>query len=83
MRRDDLDVLDLALTVRPVVVNAHVGKMDVAIDDGKLSPCRPIRNISSRRICVTLRTSAIAIQVAEKSLVVALELVVQSHSSYG
>ena len=82
MRRDDLDVLDLALTIRAVVFNAHVGKMDVTIDDRKVAPCGPFRNISSCRICVALGTSAIAIQVAEKSLIVALELVVEGDAPY-
>jgi hypothetical protein len=83
MRRDDLDVLDSVLTIRAVVFNAHVGKVDVAIDDGKVATCGPFGNISSGGVCVTLGTSAIAIHVAEESLVVALELVIQDHSSDG
>jgi hypothetical protein len=83
MRRNDLDVLDSTLTIRAVVFDAHIGKMDVAIDDGEVATCGPFGNIPSGGVCVTLGTSAIAIHVAEEALVVALELVVQGHSSDG
>ena len=82
MRRDNLDVLDLSFTVGTFVFNPHVGKMDVAVNDRKVAPCRPFRNVSRGVVGVPLGPTAIAIQLAEKSLIVAFEFVVENDPVY-
>ena len=83
VRRDDLDVLHLPLSVRALVLDSYVRKMNVAVDDRKISTRSPFRHISGGGICIALGASAVAIEVAQEALVVALQLVGERDAPHG
>jgi hypothetical protein len=45
VRRDDLDVFDLSIAVRSLVLDPNVGKMDVAVDHRKVTAGSPLRDV--------------------------------------
>jgi hypothetical protein len=75
--RHDLDVFHLPLTVWPLVFDADVRKVDVAVDDRKVSTRCPFRHVTGRSIAITLGAAALAIEIAQEALIVALQLVVE------
>ena len=80
--RDDLDVLHLPLSVRPLVLDSYVRKVNVAVDDRKVSTRCPFRHVTGRSIAITLGAAALAIEIAQEALIVALQLVVERDSLY-
>ena len=80
MGRHDLDVFHLPLTVWPLVFDAYVRKVDVAVDDRKVSTRCPFRHVTGRSIAITLGAPALAIEIAQEALIVALQLVVEGDS---
>lgn len=79
-RRDDLDVFHLPLSVWALVFDAYVRKVNVAVNDRKVAPCRPFRHVMGRSISITVGAAALAIEIAQEALIVALQFVVEGDS---
>jgi hypothetical protein len=78
--RHNLDVFDLPLAVRPFVLNTDVGEMDVAVDHGKVTARRPLRDVGGVPIGVLFLPTALTFQSVQEALVVPLQLVVENDS---
>jgi hypothetical protein len=77
VRCHNFDVFYLPFPVRPLVLDPHVREVDMAIDHGKIPTCGPVRDGSDGGVGLALSSSAIAMEFAQKTLIVALQLVVQ------
>ena len=77
LRRHDLDVFDLPIAVRPLVLNPNVGEMDVAVDHGKVTTSGPLRDIGGMAVGILFLPAALPLQAMEEPLIVPLQLVVE------
>src|SRR4051812_30894193 len=80
VRGHDLYVLGLPLSVRALVFDAHIGEMDVAVDDGKVAAGGPLGQPAGLTIEIPFLLAALAIQIPQESLIVTLQLVVEDHA---
>ena len=77
MRRHDLDVFDLPLAIRALIFDAYVGKVNMAVDHGKVATRCPFGDVIGCSIAIALGAAALAIEVAEEALIVAFQLVIE------
>ena len=63
MERCDLDVLDISTAIRPLVLKAEIGKMNVAVEERQIVLVRPPLDLSriAVRTPVGVRPIAVAI----------------------
>jgi hypothetical protein len=73
----DLDVLDLSVAIGALVFDPNVREVHVTVDNRKVPAGCPLRHIGGMAIGVLFLPAAIALQIVEEPLIVALQLVVE------
>jgi hypothetical protein len=76
----DLDVLMVPASVELLVLDAHVGEMDLLVEVGQVVFKRPGLNLVLVAVGVSIGILSVPIALMQPPLVLTLELVVQDHS---
>ena len=77
VERCHLDILEIAATVGPLVFQAKIGKVDVAVEERQIVLVRPLFNFSRVTIRTSVGVTLVPVAVVEKLLILAFELVVE------
>ena len=77
VRRDDLHVLALPSSVRLLILDAHVRKVDLVIEVRQVVLVRPFANLIRRAIGVAIVVVVILVALVEPALILALEFVIE------
>jgi hypothetical protein len=77
VERCHLDIFDIAATVGPLVLQAKIGKVDVAVEEGQVVLLRPLLDFSWIAARTAVRIRLIAVAIVEELLVLALQFVVE------
>src|SRR3954454_11987301 len=77
VERCDLDVLDVAAAVRPLVFKAQIRQVDVPVEERQIVLVRPLLDLSRIPVWTSISVGPFAVSIVEKLLVLAFELVVE------
>ena len=80
MKRCDLDVLDVAAAVGPLVFKAQIGKVDVPVEERQIVLVRPLLDLSRIPVWTSISIGPVAVAIVEKLLVLAFEFVVEDNA---
>src|SRR3954462_13994121 len=80
VERCDLDVFDIVATIGPLVFQAKIGKVDVAVEERQVVLLRPLFDFSGIAVRTAVGVRVIAVAIVEELLVLALQLVVEHHA---
>ena len=80
VERCDLDVFDIATTVGPLVFEAEIGKVNVAVEVRQIVLLGPLFDLFRIAVRTAVGVRMIAVAIVEELLVLALQLVVEHHA---
>ena len=81
MRRDDLQVVDLATAVPVLILDADIWELDVLIFVRQPVRQRPLPHLVGRAIGPAVAITFLAIPLLKEALILALQLVVEDHAT--
>src|SRR5688500_15296810 len=73
-------VFDVAAAIRPLVLDAEIGKLDTVVNEREPVGVSPVTHLLARSGRPSVAVRSVAVSLLEKPLVFALELVVEDYT---